>query len=192
MTSELPSVLLIEDTATQAMMMMHLVKSSGAFEPTLAKNAEKAVALLETRSFDLIVSDINMPGMSGYDLTRLVKKSEKWRHIPVVLLASFMDARDVLDVLACGADSFMYKLLKKHYFVPRLQSIYQTIQMNGAGKERGQCEAELMTAFFANQECSVSTTPEQLLNMLLSCFDTAVYHQRAITPEETKIISKVG
>ena len=57
----------------------------------------------------LVLSDIMMPEMDGYELCRCIKANADTRSIPVILLTALADRRDVIEGLACGADSFIGK-----------------------------------------------------------------------------------
>lgn len=180
------TVLLVEDTSTQAIMMMHLLKSSGDFVPTLAKDGDSAIQLLSSQKFDVVCSDINMPGKSGYDLCRWIKSQQEMSRTLVVLLTSFMHPLELMEIVQCGADSFMYKLLKKSYFAPRLLDICLTLESATRGEP---IEQEV---YYAGTNRSIEIRPEQAISMLLSCFNTSVFQQRALTPDDIDAISKVS
>ncbi len=64
---------------------------------------------LTERKPTLIVSDVMMPEMDGYMLCREIKRTEELKDIPVVLLTSLSDIRDIMKGLECGADNFIRK-----------------------------------------------------------------------------------
>jgi two-component system chemotaxis sensor kinase CheA len=95
-------VLLVDDSPFFRTMMAPLLTAAG-YEVTEAATAELALKMKEEgRSFDLILSDIQMPGMDGRSFASAVKKDPQWRSIPVVGLAADNDSdeRGVFDALA--------------------------------------------------------------------------------------------
>jgi two-component system capsular synthesis sensor histidine kinase RcsC len=76
-------------------------------ESTSAGCVDDALALLATRSFDLVLSDLHMPGRSGFELLQLVR--ENWSGIPVILFSSFPSAETKRQALERGARRFLSK-----------------------------------------------------------------------------------
>ena len=79
------------------------------FEVVGASEGAKALKLFSAGDFDLVLSDVVMPGMTGYELCRAIKNDRHKAHVPVVLLTSLSDPMDVIRGLECGADNFVRK-----------------------------------------------------------------------------------
>lgn len=105
-------ILLVEDSVTQGMQLQYFLERSG-HRTVLAKNGRLALEKLRDFVPEIIISDIKMPQMDGYELCRQVKNNPEWANIPFVLLTSFTAPEDVLNSLASGADGFIYKSLSK-------------------------------------------------------------------------------
>ena len=115
-------ILVVEDSPTQAELLRHLLEQSG-YHVTLASTGAQALALLVERLPSAVISDITMPGMSGYELCRRIRADERTRDIPVILLTSLASSEDVLQGLACGADSFITKPYSEHYLITNIQQV---------------------------------------------------------------------
>jgi two-component system chemotaxis sensor kinase CheA len=87
-------ILLVDDSPFFRNMLVPLLSVAG-YSVTAAENADQALRLREQgRDFDLIISDIEMPGMSGFDFVREVKRGERWSGTPVVALSSHASRSD--------------------------------------------------------------------------------------------------
>src|SRR5689334_14294514 len=83
-------VLLVEDCLTQAYLLQNILQSE-ELEVELAVDGEQGLLLFETKEFDLVITDIGLPGMSGIDLCKQIKNHSSKSDIPVVLLTSLGD-----------------------------------------------------------------------------------------------------
>src|SRR5689334_15890602 len=99
-------ILIVEDSRTQAARLSYILEQHG-YRVRAATNGQEALALLAAHPPALIVSDINMPEMSGYELCQQIKQDARRASIPVILLTSLADPADIVRGLACGADNFI-------------------------------------------------------------------------------------
>src|SRR4051812_835455 len=95
-------VLVGEDSPTQALRLRRALESAG-FAVDLAHDAPRALELFAGSDFDLVLSDVVMPGPSGYDLCRRIKADGRGRDTPVILLTALREPRDIIQGLECGA-----------------------------------------------------------------------------------------
>src|SRR5713226_6999732 len=101
-------ILVVEDSPTQAEALRLLLEEHG-YTVTVAPDGEQALALVAKGKVDLVLSDITMPGISGYDVCRRIKTDLKRRDLPVVLLSSLSDPMDIVHGLEAGADNYVAK-----------------------------------------------------------------------------------
>src|ERR1051325_2728884 len=107
-TSSAGVVLIVEDSLTQALNLQHLLEGHG-YQVFRAGDGVEALAKLETQRPTLVISDINMPEMNGYDLCLRIKEDPRLHELPVILLTSLGEPKDILKGLECGANSFVVK-----------------------------------------------------------------------------------
>jgi CheY-like chemotaxis protein len=112
-------LLLVEDTKTQLLIMEGLLSDTDCLVNT-ANSAEEAIQFCRRRKPLLILSDINMPGMNGYELCRTLRSDSQMNQIPVILLESFSERAAIKHCLECGASGFLFKELEEDYFIPAL------------------------------------------------------------------------
>ena len=161
-------ILVVEDSPTQAEQLRHLLESSG-YTVTAAANGKQALAAVQERKPALIISDIVMPEMDGYELCRHLKADESLKEIPVILLTALSDPREVIKGLGCGADNFVTKPYSEKFLVSRIQNIFANQDLR---KERiSQISIEI---FFAGQKHLITSDRLQILDLLLSSFENAV------------------
>src|SRR5437868_9281968 len=101
-------ILVVEDSPTQASQLRFILEDEG-FEVEVAPDGQQALVLLTTANFDLTISDILMPGLSGYDLCRKIKEVHAGKEMPVILLTTLTEPMDIVQGLECGADNFITK-----------------------------------------------------------------------------------
>ena len=100
------SVLVVEDSRTQAEFIRHVLETEG-YDVTLAADGNEAIRRMEVDMPDIVLTDIMMPGMDGYELCRRIKQQNP--DTPVILVTNLFDPADVLKGLASGADNFIVK-----------------------------------------------------------------------------------
>ena len=100
--------LLLKIAPTQAEQLKYLLEKNN-FAVIKAENGKKALELLDQYSPQMIITDICMPEMDGYELCRRVKERDVAEDIPVILLTSLSNPEDVIEGLECGADNFITK-----------------------------------------------------------------------------------
>src|SRR5687767_12629868 len=96
-------VLLVEDSPTQAQRLAWVLEDAG-FQVETAADAGQGFDRLTQGRFDLVLSDLLLPGDSGFDLCRRIKADPRFRGLPVVVLTSQADPANVLRGLEAGAD----------------------------------------------------------------------------------------
>src|SRR5690242_10457486 len=99
-------ILIVDDSPTQLALLRFVLDEAG-MSLVAATSAEQAWQAFEDSSdIDLVITDIVMPGESGYDLCRRIKRSER-AQTPVILLSTLSDPMDIIRGLECGADNFI-------------------------------------------------------------------------------------
>ena len=85
---------------------------------------------------DLVISDIEMPHMTGYELCSAVKGDPQLRSIPFILLSTLADAQDIIKGLHCGADSYVTKPYDPDFLLARVRALLETpLQFEGEEQE---------------------------------------------------------
>jgi two-component system chemotaxis sensor kinase CheA len=102
-------LLLVDDSPFFRNLIAPLLSSAG-YEVVTAESADKALKLCEAgQQFDVIISDIEMPGMSGFEFAETLKKTERWRDTPLVALSSHSSPKDIARGRKVGFDDYVAK-----------------------------------------------------------------------------------
>jgi DNA-binding response OmpR family regulator len=113
-------ILIAEDSSTQGERLRYLLELH-QYQVTWIEDGLAALAWLAHTRPAMVITDINMPRLNGYELCRQIKADKRLQNIPVILLTSLSDATDVLEGLACGADSFITKPYSDDYLIARVE-----------------------------------------------------------------------
>ena len=101
-------VLLIDDTDATRKMMRRLLEDAG-FSVTGVESAEEALRRIDVEPYDCVVTGVELPGLSGIDLTRRVRSSDLYSDLPVVIVSTRDRPADRLAGLEAGADAYLTK-----------------------------------------------------------------------------------
>jgi signal transduction histidine kinase len=170
-----PKILIVEDSPTQAQRLQHILEQQG-YQVTAAANGQQALAVARAHRPDLIVSDVVMPEMDGYELCRQIKADPRLGELPVILVTTLSDPEDVIRGLACRADHFILKPYDERYLLGRVQFVLVNREMRqneqpGMGLE----------IFFNGQRHFITADRLQILNLLLSTYEAAIHRNKELT-----------
>jgi CheY-like chemotaxis protein len=102
------SVLVVDDYLAVRRIIKELVLSLG-MTTIEAENGLKAQEVLKEKTVDLIITDLVMPEMDGFELTEAIKNNPAQRHIPVVIISTHADSKYIFRALRLGADDYLTK-----------------------------------------------------------------------------------
>lgn len=113
-----PVILVVDDIATNVTFMKALLKGKN-YEVIDAYSGKEALQLAEERVPDVIILDIMMPVMDGYEVLARLRANEVTKHIKVVMLSALSDSKDIKNAMDLGADEYLTKpvFAKKLYQV---------------------------------------------------------------------------
>jgi len=161
-------ILIVEDSPTQAQQLALILEDAG-FEVETARDADRGFERLARAPFDLVLSDLHLPGDNGFDLCRRVKADPRLRTVPVVVHTSQADPANVLRGLEAGADGFMTKDQDPAKIVGRVR---RALARRGRPADDGAGPARVV---FLNQEYDLASDRHQLLDVLVSAFEDVVH-----------------
>ena len=114
-------VLVVDDSPTERFFLTELLTKSG-FAVSAAENAEEALIKVKTMSPDLILMDVVMPGLNGFQLTRALSKDPATQNIPIIMCTSKNQQTDRIWGLRQGAVDYMVKPVSPDQLVAKAQA----------------------------------------------------------------------
>src|SRR3954466_2890085 len=162
----MPRVLIVEDSPTQAQRFALILEDAG-FAIAIAPDAEQAWLRLAAEPFDMVLSDLHLPGDSGFDLCRRLKADPRLRQVPIVVCTGEADPLNVLRGLQSGADSFFTKDRAPEKIVSGLQRVLARAASDGDWRRAG-AEVTPIRVGFLDQAFELCAGREQLLEILVS------------------------
>lgn len=101
-------LLVVEDSLTVRNLLRHMLETAG-YLVTTANDGLEALKKLESESFDAVISDIEMPRMNGFELTKKIRMQQRWKFLPVVLVTSLESEDDKRKGMESGASAYVTK-----------------------------------------------------------------------------------
>ena len=115
-------ILVVEDSPAQAHQIAGILVSEQR-EVEVALDAERGLLFFLTMDFDLVITDVLLPGMSGYELCEQIKSHPTKGDVPVILVTSLSDPTNIIKGLQCGADNFITKPYEANQLLARVRTI---------------------------------------------------------------------
>ena len=115
-------IVIAEDSLTQSESLKYVLEGFG-YRVLIGNNGEIALLLIKKEKPLLVITDIIMPVMDGYELCRYIKADKNLNDVPVILLTSLADATDVIKGLESGADSYIMKPFTEKYLLSRINNV---------------------------------------------------------------------
>lgn len=101
-------ILIVDDVETNRLVLEEIIKDMGC-SPVLAENGEQALQTARECIPKLILTDISMPGMDGYELCRHLKHDPETLHIPIIFISAFDDPMDIVEGFLLGGEDYITK-----------------------------------------------------------------------------------
>lgn len=161
------NVLYVEDSPTQAIMLKETLEKN-RLHVKLAKDGLEGLQLLSEGIPNIIISDIEMPRMNGYEFCKHVKTDALYKEIPVILLTNLTDVLDVVKGIECGADSFLTKPCETTLLLTTIKNAIQNKDVQN-NISNGKLEF-----YFDGRNHALEVDQVQITKLLLSTYSNAI------------------
>ena len=123
-------VILVVDDQYQNNDLLEAYLAPQGYEIIKATNGEEALAKLASNEIDLILLDVMMPGMDGFEVTRRIRRDEKNRLMPVIIVTALQETEDRINGIKAGCDDYITKPFDKRELLARVQSLLKIKEYN--------------------------------------------------------------
>ncbi len=155
--SQQARILVVDDTPANVKLLADLLTAKG-YATATAVNGEEALVKVAAWKPDLVLLDIMMPGLSGYDVCRKLRESDETALLPVVLVTSLDPQQERVKGIEAGADDFLSKPINQPELFARVKSLLRVKSLQDEVKR----QAEQLAEWNANLEQRVRTQVAQL------------------------------
>ncbi|MFA6312264.1 MAG: response regulator [Sterolibacterium sp.] len=177
-------ILIVEDSMTQAELLRRVLARQG-YRVTLARDGAEGLAAARKEPPRLIVSDITMPVMDGFEMCRTIRQDAALKDIPVILLTMLADAKDVILGMNAGADYYVTKPFNEAYLLSRVRAILTD------PPRRGEAGID-MELTLDEEKHRVRVEPQRIMNLLVSTYENAVLQNRELVSSQEQLKKLTG
>ncbi len=167
-------------------MLRHILEEQG-HQVSVATDGRAALEMALELLPTLVISDVNMPQLSGYELCRQIKATPQLHDTPVILVTQLADPDDVLQGLKSGADSFVLKPYTREHMLEQVRhalSNQQPADPTGSGSE--------VKIFFHGEEHGISAGRAQILNLLMSTYEGAAQRNQELQKSQELLAARTA
>ena len=185
-TQKRPEILIAEDSLTQATQLKHLLESHH-YKVSVAQNGKQAMDRLSKHKPSLVISDILMPEMNGYELCKKIKSNKNTEDIPVILLTRLSDPEEIIEGLSCGADSFITKPYNEKHLLSNIEKILST--ENGHDYQKVPFGVQIL---FNGEKRTIQAEQQNVIKLMLDIYEGAIYQNEKLvqTQEELRLLNE--
>lgn len=174
-------ILVVEDSPTQAEYLVHILKDEN-YSVSTAKNGKEGLERIRAKLPTLVISDVMMPEMDGYEMCSRIRTDPALNEVPVILLTSMSDPLDVIKGLECGADNFITKPYEKDYLLARIRYVLANQELRK--HETASIGVEIV---FSGKRYVITSQRQQILDLLLSIYEAAIQKNRELKKCEQEL-----
>jgi len=171
----------VEDSRTQALQLAGFLEDNGYGTRTVA-NGEEALSAVKENAPDLVVSDVVMPVMDGFQMCHALKAQPESKDIPVILLTALSEPEDVIKGLECGANNFVIKPYEPGVLLSRIRHVLINRQpRDGNAVDIG------IRFQFRGRHYTLESDRMQMLDILLTTYETVLEQKKELMRKNAEL-----
>lgn len=174
-------ILLVEDREVESLALKRLLSQKG-YGVRVARNGAEGLAEARNKRPDLIISDIMMPGMDGFQMCGEIKRDDGLKHVPVLLLTRLIEVKEVIRGLESGAETYVTKPYDEEYLLSKIAALLKDPEQfrNNPGEKAIEFD-------YAEEHYAISSGRVQTLSFLLSTYENAVRKNRDLVRAQEEL-----
>ncbi len=116
--------ILVIDDDTAVLDRVGKILTQAGFQPVNATSGLDGLKLLNTGRVDLVILDVNMPGLDGLQTCRMIRGAEKHRDLPILMLTARGDITDMMEARKMGANDYMVKPIEPELLIKKIERLF--------------------------------------------------------------------
>ncbi|RRV07404.1 chemotaxis protein CheY [Pseudomonas sp. v388] len=120
-------ILIVDDFSTMRRIIKNLLRDLGFTNTSEADDGITALPMLQSGSFDFLVTDWNMPGMSGIDLLRQVRLDERLKSLPVLMVTAEAKREQIIEAAQAGVNGYVVKPFTAQVLQEKIEKIFERV-----------------------------------------------------------------
>jgi len=170
-----------EDSLVQAKRLEYLFKKN-EINYKIFNNASDAYESLIVSKPALVISDVVMPGMDGFEFCTKIKSNKSLSNIPVMLLTALQDSDDIIKGLQSGADNFVTKPYEESEILERIEHLLENREIESISEDSGEINLK-----FRGNEYKITSSKRQIIDLLISVYETASKRNSELTDIKSQL-----
>jgi PAS domain S-box-containing protein len=176
-------ILIVEDSMTQAFSLEYLLSESG-YKVAIATNGLQALEMAHLHKPDLVISDITMPIMGGFEFCSRAKSDPGLRDVPIVLLTDLSNPDDIIHGLEARADGYITKPYEEGFLLSKIRSLLaRRHEPTTAEEEAG----EAIEFSFAGEKHVITASRKHILDMFISTYEHSMAQKRILEQKQGEL-----
>lgn len=179
-------ILIVEDSPVQVEVLRRILVKQG-YGVYVAKDGSEGLAMAGKFTPSLIISDIIMPVMDGYNMCGKVKENEKLRNIPFLLLTQLIEPEEVIRGLESGADGYFTKPFNEFFLLSKIKTL-----LENPGRFKNRPDRKSIEFEYDGKHYEVHSGRTQTLSYLISTYENAVLKTKELEKAHEDLIALNG
>lgn len=180
MTSLQP-ILIVDDSPMAAELLRRTLVRAG-YAVSIAYNGEEGLQAARAQRPVLVMSDINMPLMNGYQLCRAIKTDDELWNVPMMLLTVLSEPEDIIEAINSGADAYIVKPFAEADLLSRIRSL-----LDAPIERRQTQERREEVVAYGGKHYVIAAGGKQVLNLMLSLYENMLNLSRELVAIQTEL-----
>ena len=173
-------VLVVEDETDIAQLVRHALERSGDFAVDTVGTGDEAVRVALDDPPDVMVLDLNLPQVSGFEVCRILRARPSTRHVPIIMLTARTAEVDRVSGLDLGADDYVTKPVRLRELAARVRAVLRRRQAAPPAEVSAVYKGRFLTADFEAVWVAVSGTPVRLTRREFELLRCLVEHRNRV------------
>jgi class 3 adenylate cyclase/DNA-binding NarL/FixJ family response regulator len=162
------NIVFAEDSPVQGVVLKRLLVEQG-YTVHWGRNGKEGLDLVNKIRPSLVISDVEMPDMNGFQLCAQIKQNIQLKHIPVIICSSLSNPEDILTGIEVGADGYVTKPYDKKFLMYRVKAL-----LENPIRVKDESKVDVLELNYANKKFNIKADGYHILNMLLSTYENTV------------------